>query len=102
MTAEEMLYKGLKSGEYEDITCNPEIDIKAPFYQAIVRAMETYASLKVAEMPREEEIRNQSELKFVNEIHQAIWISGCKWFRNRMSKPNNCRGWADLDDEIDK
>lgn len=39
-------------------------------------------------MPTDEEIRNQAEVKFVNEIHQAIWISGCNWFRSRMKGEN--------------
>jgi hypothetical protein len=52
----------------------------------------------VAEMPTEEEARKQAELKFMDEIHQAIWISGCEWFRNRMSKPNNSEQqlWRDI------
>jgi len=64
-----------------------------------VVAEEIDALFKVAEMPTEEEIEraanNIADPTQKNAFYRGEWIGfkeGARWFRNRMSKPNNCTG----------
>jgi len=81
MTAKEIFDK--KYEYYRNMENRSPIPIQAR--EMIFEAMESYASLKVAEsMPTEEDIKKETDTFLADMVYEAGFVNGCEWFRNRM------------------